>query len=297
MVAVNGDPLELGEAPIKPLTDRQHWDSLYDPDTADMAPVIPNRLKTALKRLLGPTVLEYMRDYRDYLLWDVLYPKFLLAKEGAKVLEVGSAPGYHLIHLRDAFGFEPYGVEYSPKGAALNRKLFQLHGISSDNVIQGDFFSSQFQSKYEAHFDVVVSHGFIEHFADVESVVSQHLNVLAPGGRLVVTIPNLRGINYFFTWVFRKDLIPLHNLSIMHRDEFCKLFSRHDVVPLLCDYFGTFSFGIFGARPSSMRRLLLMICGKLQRLLNAAFRVFFGARGAESRYFSPYLIFVGAKGR
>jgi SAM-dependent methyltransferase len=280
---------------LKSLTNTQHWDSLYDSCAANVGPVTPGRLKSALMRLLGPTVLEYMRDYRDYVLWDVMYPKFLVAKKGAKVLEVGSAPGHHLIRLRDAFGFEPYGVEYSSRGAELNRKLFQRHGISSANVICGDFFASEFQDKYKAHFDIVVSHGFVEHFTDPESVVSKHLNVLAPGGRLVVTIPNLRGINYLLTWTFRKDLLPLHNLSIMRRDEFRSLFSKQDVSPVFCDYYGTFSFGIVGARPGSRRPYLLMACDKLQRLLNVAFRVLFAARGAESRHFSPYLIFVGVK--
>src|SRR5437588_6556522 len=216
---------------MKALTDRQHWDSIYDSGAVTDAPVRPGPLRKALKRLLGPTVLEYMRDYRDYLLWDVIYPKVLLAKKGGKVLEVGSAPGRHLIRLREVFGFEPYGVEYSPNGAELNRRLFGQHGISSGNVIEGDFFSPQFQSQYKSRFDVVVSHGFIEHFTDVEGVVAKHLNVLAPGGRLVVTIPNLRGINYFFARVFHKQLIPLHNLSIMRQEEFCRLFSRHNVAP------------------------------------------------------------------
>ncbi len=237
---------------MKPLTDMEHWNSLYDPRAASAAPGATNRLKTAMKRLLGPTVLEYMRDYRDYLLWDVTYPRFLDAKRGAKALEVGSAPGYHLIRLRDAFGFEPYGVEYSPSGAELNRRLFQLRGISSDHVIQADFLSTDFQSRYEAHFDVVVSHGFIEHFTGVE---------------------------------------------IMRRATFCELFSRREVTPLLCDYYGTFSFGLFNTRPESRMRYLLMVCDKVQRLLDAAFRLLFGARGAKSRHLSPYLIFVGVKER
>jgi len=282
---------------MMPLADRRHWDSVYDSGATFLAPARPSRLKNAVKRLLGPTVLEYMRDYRDYMLWDVAYRNFLVAKKGAKVLEVGSAPGHHLIRLRDVFGFEPYGVEYSPSGAEINRTLFRQHGIRGDNVIQGDFFSPEFQARYEGRFDVVVSHGFIEHFADVGGVVARHLNVLAPGGRLIVTIPNLRGINYLLTWIFRKELIPLHNLSIMRKDEFCRLFSRPNVATLLCGYYGTFSFGIFNVRSGSTKRHLLMVCDKAQRLLNAAFRFLFGARGAESRFFSPYLIFIGVKER
>ncbi len=282
---------------MKPLTEMQHWNSQYDPRAARVAADAPSRLKSAIRRFLGPTVLEYMRDYGDYLLWNVIYPQFLSTKRGAKVLEVGSAPGHHLIRLRDVFGVEPYGVEYAPKGAELNRKLFELHGISSNQVIQGDFFSPAFQSKYANHFDVVVSHGFIEHFTDVEGVISRHLNVLAPCGCLVISIPNLQGANYFLVRLFRQELIPQHNLSIMRREAFCRLFNKQEVTPLLCDYYGTFSFGLFNSPPKSRRRHLLTVCGKVQRLLNATFRGLFGARGAESRYFSPYLIFVGTKAR
>ena len=70
-----------------------------------------------------------------------------------------------------------------------------------------------------------------------------------------------------------------------------------DLAPLLCGYFGTFSFGIFNTQPESKRRYLLMMCDKVQRVLNAVFRLLFGARGADSRFFSPYLIFVGVKQR
>jgi SAM-dependent methyltransferase len=281
------------EPPIERLTDTEYWDSTYA--HLSIAPSTTSHFKTLLKTLLGPTVLEYMRDYRDYLIWDVIYPKFLLRKRGARVLEVGSAPGYHLIKLQEAFGFEPYGVEYSPTGVDLNRKLFELHGINPSNVIHADFLSQDFQKQYEAYFDVVVSRGFIEHFTDVDSVVSKHLNVLAPGGRVVVTIPNLRGVNYFLTWMFRKELIPLHNILIMRRDDFCKLFSRPDLTPLMCGYYGTFSFGLFNTRPDSKMRHVFNICVDMQRVLNAIFRLAFRTRGAETGYFSPYLIFIGAK--
>ena len=275
------------------LTDTEYWDSTYAPLSIGLSRT--GHFKTLLRRLLGPTVLEYMRDYGDYLMWDVIYPKFLFRRRGARVLEVGSAPGYNLIKLHEAFGFEPYGVEYSPRGVALNRKLFELRGINPTNVLHADFLSPDFHKEYEAYFDVVVSHGFIEHFTDVDSVVSKHLSVLAPGGRVVVTIPNLRGVNYALAWLFRKELIPLHNISIMRRDEFCKLFRRPDLTPLLCGYFGTFSFGLFNTRPDSKRRHLLNICAAMQRVLNAMFRLVLRGRGAETTYFSPYLIFIGVK--
>jgi SAM-dependent methyltransferase len=275
------------------LTDTEYWDSTYAP--LSIPPSRTGRVKTLLKRLLGPRVLEYMRDYRDFQIWEVIYPKFLFPNREARVLEVGSAPGYHLIRLRDVFGFEPYGVEYSTAGVNLNRKLFELHGINPSNVIYADFLSNDFQKQYAGHFDVVISRGFIEHFSDVASVVSKHLNVLAPGGRVVVTVPNLRGVNYFLTRVFHKEVLPLHNVAIMRRGTFCKLFRRPDLTPLMCGYYGTFSFGLFNTRPDSRMRYLFHICVDAQKVLNAIFRLVFRARGVETMYFSPYLIFIGAK--
>jgi SAM-dependent methyltransferase len=278
---------------VERLTSREYWDSSYA--SLSLGEPTPGRFKALLKVTLGATVLELTRDYRDYLMWDAIYPKFLFRKVGARVLEVGSAPGYHLIKLKDAFGFEPYGVEYSPRGVYLNRRLFESRGINRSNVIHADFLSTAFQNRYEGYFDVVVSHGFIEHFTDVDSIVAKHLNLLAPGGRVVITIPNLRGINYVLAWLFRKEVIPLHNISIMCRDRFCKLFDRPDLTPLLCGYYGTFNFGLFNTRRGSMMRHVLSICMEVQRVLNLIFRLAFRARGVETPYFSPYLIFIGTK--
>ena len=275
------------------LTDPEYWESIYAPVSA--VPTSSGWFTTRLKRLLGPVVLQYMADYPSYLLWDVVLPTFLRRQDGAKALEVGSAPGFNLIRLHDAFGFEPFGVEYSRSGVELNRKRFELEGITADNVIHADFLSAPFQERYKSRFDVVVSFGFIEHFSDVEDVVSKHLNVLSPGGCLVVTIPNLRGFNYFLSWVFQKDVIPLHNLSIMRKQTFCALFDGLSVTSLMCRYYGTFNFGLFNTSSASWKRHLLNVCGKVQKLLNVLFRVLFGPRGAECAYFSPYLIFVGVK--
>lgn len=277
------------------LTDAKYWESIHAPLSA--TPATSGWFKAHLKKLLGPRVLDYMADYPSYQLWNVILPKFLRREDGAKALEVGSAPGFNLIRLHQTFGFDPFGVEYSPPGVELNREIFKLNGIAPQNVIQADFLSAPFQERYRNQFDLVMSFGFIEHFSDVEEVISKHVHVLSSGGHLVVTIPNLRGVNYFLSWVFQKDVIPLHNTSIMHRQTFCTLFARLGVTPLMCGYYGTFNFGLFNTSRVSWKRHLLKLSGDAQRLLNAIFRIVFGARGAESGYFSPYLIFVGIKER
>ena len=119
------------------LSNKEYWDSIYKREKIEYdrdAPV--GKLKGLINRILGERVLEYMRDYRDYLMWDVIFNKHMPKKEGASILEVGSAPGHFLLKLHKTFGFIPYGIEYSDIGVAINRELFILNNINPDLLNQ-----------------------------------------------------------------------------------------------------------------------------------------------------------------
>jgi SAM-dependent methyltransferase len=282
------------------LTEKAYWNSVYEPGVIEQErPSWKRRLKSLIKKSLAPTsvgeVLEYRHSYTEYFLWDVVYQRYLPKAQGAKVLEVGSAPGRHLVILNQTFGFIPYGVEYSESGVELNRELFTLHNINPDNVIHADFLSTEFHERYKGYFDIVVSRGFIEHFTDVEDVIEKHIDLLAKGGYLIVSIPNLRGANYILMRLFHRELIPMHNLDIMQKDKFSKLFDREGLLTLFCDYYGVFDFGTFSAERDSQLHYVLAFCDKLQLILNVAFRLLFRDKGAQSGLFSPHLIFIGMK--
>ena len=280
------------------LTRREHWDAVHDSEKAEAArpreAVRSHWTRRVLKRVLGNRFLEYMGSYDDHQIWDVIYPQHMPAP-GATVVEIGSAPGEHLVKLSKTFGLVPYGIEYSDSGVEVNRALFTAHGLDPQKVIQMDFFSDECLLRYREHFDVVVSRGFIEHFKDPSHVVDRHLELLKPGGLLIVTIPNLQGVNRSLTRLFHKELIPMHNLEIMSKVPFFKLFDTAKVRPLICAYIGTFSFYLFNAKPGSRLAPLLRACMKAQTLLNVSFRVFLGDRGAENPFTSPQLIFAGIK--
>jgi SAM-dependent methyltransferase len=158
-----------------------------------------------------------------------------------------------------------------------------------------DFFSDECLRLYRESFDVVVSRGFIEHFEDPARVVDRHLELLKPGGLLIITIPNLRGVNHALTHLFHRELLPMHNLKIMSKVAFLELFDTTRVRPLICAHVGTFSFYLFNVKPGSPLAPLLRACLKLQPMLNVLFRLCLGDRGAENRFTSPQLIFIGTK--
>jgi SAM-dependent methyltransferase len=282
---------------MESLTRREHWDAVHAFEKTEAqkpreaAKSWPRR---ALKRLLGNRFVESMSSYDDHQIWDVLYRRHM-PPPGALAVEIGSAPGEHLVRLSETFGLVPFGIEYSAEGVEVNRSLFSSRGLDPQNVLALDFFSDECQKRYREHFDVVVSRGFIEHFEEPGRVVDRHLDLLKQGGLLVVTIPNLQGVNHTLTRLFHPELLPMHNLEIMSKTSFFQLFDTSRVRPLTCAYVGTFSFYLFNTKEGSRLAPLLRACMKAQTLLNVLFRTFLGDRGAENRFTSPQLVFIGVK--
>jgi SAM-dependent methyltransferase len=287
------------------LASKPHWDSVH---TGEQRRFLSGNLTTealrlrgkdtitaGIKKLLGNHIVERMSGYDDYLLWDVILPNALPSLKGAKVLEIGSAPGEYSVEFSKRHGCIPYGVEYSDVGVEVNREVFKQNGFNPDNVIHADFFSEEFTAEYRNKFDAVISKGFVEHFEDVKYVIEKHLHVLRPGGHLVVTIPNLWGVNNVFARFFDENAIPRHNVSIMRKAVYGELFTCDDLQRIFCDYYGTFSFYLFTAGRAAFRKHVLKISHRFQPVLNLALRTIFQDRGAESGLFSPFLLYIGKK--
>jgi SAM-dependent methyltransferase len=288
------------------LSTKAHWDFVHGARQPQiLRPDVTNpqnpplswskRGTRALKRVLGPSILSRATSYSEYLLWEQMFPEFLHPKEGAKIVEIGSAPGDFLVKFSRKYGSVPYGIEYSDTGAQVNRETFRRHGFNPDHVIHGDFFSDELIDRFRGKFDIVFSRGFIEHFTDVKAVIDRHVDLLAPGGHLFVDVPNFRGVNYPLAQLFDKEAIPRHNIEIMHPDVFSGLFKRDDLQSVACGYYGTFSFYLFSSDTSPVSRGLLRASFKVQLLLNLAFRTFLGKRRLESPMFSPFLNYIGRK--
>lgn len=282
-----GDPT----APDGGLAGERYWEGVHGRPREETAP----RHVRIARRILGPAVRRRMRSYEDYLLWNAIYPRHLPRRRGLRVVEIGSAPGSHLIRMREEYGFEPFGIERSPAGASLNRQRFAAAGIDPGNVIEGDLFDDAIAGPLAGSFDVVVSRGFIEHFPEPAAVVDRHLQLLAPGGTLVVSIPNMRGLNYLQALIFNRAIIPLHNREIMRMGEFLRLFEGRPLEPLFTGYYGTCNAGIFIHAGVRGGRALRLGADALQAVLNLFMRLLLRDRGLESSLLSPNLLFIGRK--
>jgi SAM-dependent methyltransferase len=274
---------------MKQLSDKKYWDSIYK-DIKQEKNIsnfnFLNKLKNEVK--------DISRDYSNYLIWENIYPKYLPKSSDVKAIEIGCAPGNHIIALNKRFGYIPYGVEYSETGCNLTMENFLNAGLSAENVIQADFFDKNFQSVYTNRFDMVLSLGFIEHFDNVLGVIGNHIKLLKNNGYLVVLIPNLRGINFYMLKFFNMESLLGHNFSIMNKTVFKNLFKNKNIDFLYCDYVGTFSFGLFNTDKKwkyYLWRFLLL----LQRPFDFLWRILFKNKYMKSRHTSPYLMFIGKK--
>ena len=270
------------------LTEQAHWDRVHS------GPRAGARRRAYAERVLGRERAGYLYEggYVAYRFRELLVPH---VQPGSRALEVGSAPGLHLAKLARRLELDPWGLDYSPEGVAANRATFEQFGFDPAHVIHADFFADDFVARHGGQFDLVMSHGFVEHFRDVRPVVARHVALAKPGGLVAISVPNLRGVNGALVKYFNPPLLDAHNLDIMARDAFAALFDGQGLTPLFCDYLGLFQIGLQSAPATSPKRHLLRATTWLQAPLDLAQRRLFATRSPALPALSPYLYYLGRR--
>jgi SAM-dependent methyltransferase len=156
----------------------------------------------------------------DLALADALVQRAALGR-GERVLEVGCAPGKWLVFCAERFGTRVEGIEYSAKGAALTRENLRACGVAG-TVHEVDFFDCDVQP-----YDTVLSFGFIEHFEDLEVAFARHIQFVAPGGRLVIGVPNFTGLTGGLQRWADPSYLALHNVRAMDPGLYRTLAHQH----------------------------------------------------------------------
>lgn len=181
-----------------------------------------------------------LREHWFFQLTEVLLRPRLEGRTGLRSLEIGSAPGRISIELWRRLGLTPFGLEYTEAGVRAQRALYRKFGLSEDCVMPGDLFDDAWRARHAESFDVVASFGLIEHFGDPQPVLARHLELLRPGGLLVVTVPNLSE-HTLYGWLVRRfnpGVYALHNTATCTRAVFGRLASSLDCGIIHCDTLG-----------------------------------------------------------
>ena len=109
--------------------------------------------------------------------------------EGAGVLEVGAGGSATLGMLAARRGCRAVGCEPDAAGVETALRLAAREGARV-GFVRGDGFALPFA---DGAFDVVYSLGLVEHFSPAETaaLVAEHRRVCRPGGRVILSVPNL----------------------------------------------------------------------------------------------------------
>jgi 2-polyprenyl-3-methyl-5-hydroxy-6-metoxy-1,4-benzoquinol methylase len=169
-------------------TNLAHWDRIY---------ARADRLRPA------PTLSINTQNFRRLIRPHV--------RRGTRILEIGCAPG-RLLALAATMAQSPVaGLDYSLTGLEASRRLFSALKLEAD-LRREDVFYTSFAP---GSFDLVYSLGVIEHFEDPRAIVKRHIDLVAPGGSAVITVPNYRGPYGWVQTRFDAENLKIHNLDIM----------------------------------------------------------------------------------
>jgi 2-polyprenyl-3-methyl-5-hydroxy-6-metoxy-1,4-benzoquinol methylase len=243
---------DMNKTPQERLSDSKYWEEVHGGNARTLRPAwkrilrafIPLRLLEARKRWWEQQ--DWKREQRDlpehwiHQLIEVLLRPQLEGKTGLKGLEIGSAPGRLSIELWRRLGLIPYGVEYTESGVAAQKALYRRFGLAEEWVMRGDLFDDSWRARYAETFDLVASFGFIEHFSDPRDVLEKHLELLRPGGLLVVTVPNLHETTWYGKLArrFNPAVYAIHNTSTCTRAVLASLVSPRESEIIHCDTLG-----------------------------------------------------------
>ena len=103
-----------------------------------------------------------------------------------RLLDCGAATGF-LMGVAKDMGYDPYGVEISEFGAG---KIAERFG--KDHAVQGNLEDVPFP---DGHFNVITMCDFLEHVRDPERVLKKAHALLAPGGKIALTVPHVGSLS------------------------------------------------------------------------------------------------------
>lgn len=213
-----------------------------------------------------------------------------LRTEGATLMEVGAGSSEWLPYLHHRFGFRVAGLDYSSVGCTRARENLSRTETAGE-IHEGDMFSPP--EHLRAAFDVVVSFGLVEHFADTAGAVRACASYARPGGLVVTVIPNMSGLYGHLYRVFDRKVFDIHvpltlkDLSVAHQ--------KAGLVVLR----GEHILGVPGVvdrqrvEPVLIRRLAREFVYHLSKALWAIEERGWGLR--ENAITSPYMIVVARK--
>lgn len=235
----------------------------------------------------APLDTTNFRNYPQKLIHDLIREYI----SGDRVLEVGAGDSEILIEVCKKFGPDIcVGLDYLETACKKLQKKAQLAGVEI-NTVCADMFDPPEELK--GQFDFVMSHGVVEHFHDLPSVISAIAKFARNDGIVFTLIPNNK--NTIYGTLMRKWNIDVYNAHVMY--DAVDLKAAHEAAGLEIlwnGYLVSSNFGMlswcFTNNNSGVNYWIYKQLSRVSKLL-WFFESKFG-RIKPTRYFSPYIVCV-----
>lgn len=228
---------------------------------------------------------EYKPSIIESSLFSDIFDKYLIPGKNKSVLEIGCADSNFLCYLVKKFGYRAHGIDYSD---AITRTadLFKFNDLSEPILYKEDFFSWKPDTKY----DLVCSFGFIEHFDDINPIIRKHAELIAPGGKLIITLPHFAHVQYILHWLIDRENLRKHNTKIMNLDSIGKAVTRSGLKIKYLSYYKTFGFWTEREEMSLIEKFINWAILKFGKVVTKTF-----GYNRPNFLFSPHIICIATK--
>jgi hypothetical protein len=150
-------------------------------------------------------------------------------------------------------------------------KVEAINDIPIDAIkcIENDFFTYKSNRKY----DFVASFGFIEHFEDTRDVIKRHVDLMVMGGKLLITLPNFRGLNGLINKIFDPAHLNMHNTRCMDLNLLRKIAHELGLENIVAAYTWHCCVWISPSGSNVLVRICVRLLGNFLSLLSRVFPI------------------------
>jgi SAM-dependent methyltransferase len=218
-----------------------------------------------------------------------MFSRYLEDSQGKRCLEIGCVPGGFLGYICKNFGYFPEGIDNVKGTKEITEETLKNYGLNEYSIYQEDFLAWKPNKKYH----LVCSFGFIEHFAGetLARVIQKHIEIIEPGGKLIIDVPNFRYGQYALRYPIDKKILDEHNLDIMNLEYFNKIAQDFNLKILCLGYTGGFfDFWVENRHKNFFQRVLFRIIQGIKSRISRS-----KLRDINNKYFSPFIIFIAEK--
>ncbi|MBI2468910.1 MAG: class I SAM-dependent methyltransferase [Candidatus Rokubacteria bacterium] len=239
-------------------------------------------------------VLPDERRLRDRRLLE-LFARYGILTAGSPVLEAGCGRSPWLPYLARRWGCQVVGLDLEPLAVELARANLAGAGVVGE-VLCRDAFVLEVNADLVGRFDLVYSMGLVEHFPDPVERLGRLARFLKPGGRILTTVPNLRGFNWVLQRLADLERLEMHVLYDVRR--LTRVHEAAGFETVAAGYAGFFDAYLSAAGPSAGRLPCALhgwLCWALGMACEAWLRLCRGRLTPELPWLAPHVFYVGQR--